>query len=234
MAALAVTLATVGCQNPVAPPPPPPSQPVTRNYAQEALQAVAERDCGRAAPLLRQAIGFDPDSIELRYNLAVCATHLDLRDEAVREFHWLLANATAGSLEARTARAWLEDAGELGSDEPATAAEPGEKAGTSGLAGTAVWADEGETPRPTRRLLLHLVGLPGTATEGQYYRIRTDENGRFEFSHVVAGPYKLTNRLAGPPMWRLKVELTPGRQTTVSLNPDNSAKTRDDFPEPTG
>ena len=40
----------------------------------------------------------------------------------------------------------------------------------------------------------------------------------------------LTDRVAGPVIWRLRVELQPSQEMTLSLTPANSVKVRDDFP----
>jgi hypothetical protein len=40
----------------------------------------------------------------------------------------------------------------------------------------------------------------------------------------------LTNRLAGQPIWRLRVELKPAEEKQLDLNPGNSVTVRDDFP----
>jgi hypothetical protein len=50
-------------------------------------------------------------------------------------------------------------------------------------------------------------------------------------ANLLAGSYKLTNRIAGQPIWRFRVELKPGEQKQLELTPANSTATRDDFPE---
>jgi hypothetical protein len=40
----------------------------------------------------------------------------------------------------------------------------------------------------------------------------------------------LTNRIAGEPTWRLRVQLEPGQVATLDLGESNNAKVRDDFP----
>jgi hypothetical protein len=79
---------------------------------------------------------------------------------------------------------------------------------------------------------LHLTGIPGTSSKEQRYTIRTDDEGRYEFKRIVAGPYKVTDRVAGTPTWRLRVEVEPGRDTAFDLSPTNSISVRDDFPDP--
>ena len=47
---------------------------------------------------------------------------------------------------------------------------------------------------------------------------------------MAPGVYKLTNRVAGKPLWRLRVELKPGESASLDLSPANSVTQRDDFP----
>ena len=48
----------------------------------------------------------------------------------------------------------------------------------------------------------------------------------------MPGPYKLTDAIAGQPMWRLRITVAEAQDAIVDLDPNNSAKIRDDFPEP--
>ncbi|MBI4245855.1 MAG: carboxypeptidase regulatory-like domain-containing protein [Candidatus Rokubacteria bacterium] len=228
---LALGLA-VGCQSP--PAPAAVREPQTITLASQARRAVAERDCRRAAPLLRAAIAQGATAAGLHYDLAVCATHLDALDEATREFQWVLAHMPEGSAEARAARGWLTEAGVVletatMAGEPAPAPGPG---GDALLTGRAVWGPPGETPRPRASMLLHLSGVAGSSTQGEHQERRTDEDGRFLFKDLVPGDYKLSDRIAGRPFWRLRVSLQPGRETALELTPANSVQARDDFPEP--
>jgi hypothetical protein len=187
-----------------------------------------------AARLLREAIVHQPANVTLHYYLAIAATHLQLRDEAVREFQWVLLNAPAGSAEATAAREWLIAAGMLNAA-PATVAAAPEPApdpmGASGsLRGQVVW-NEAEDPISVSRLQLFLKGLPETPTADEYYVLRTENDGQFQFRKVKAGSYKLTNRIAGKPHWRLRITVPEGEPTALDLNPQNSTRTRDDFPE---
>jgi hypothetical protein len=187
-----------------------------------------------AARLLREAIVHEGANVTLHYYLAIAATHLQLRDEAVREFQWVLTNAPAGSAEAVAAREWLTAAGVLGAAPVAAAApEPPPAAVAPGPVGTVqgqvVWT-EAEDPISVSRLQLFLKGLPSTPTHEQYYVLRTENDGQFHFRNVMPGAYKLTNRIAGKPHWRLRVSVQAGAPTTIDLNPQNSTRTRDDFP----
>jgi hypothetical protein len=171
--------------------------------------------------------------VTLHYYLAITATHLQLRDEAVREFQWVVTNAPAGSAEALAAKEWLIAAGVLVG--PATATAPEAPADTprgpvGGLRGQVVW-NEAEDPISVSRLQLFLKGLPNTPTAEEYYVLRTENDGQFQFRNVPPGTYKLTNRIAGKPHWRLRVTVQAGEPTMLDLNPQNSTRSRDDFPQ---
>lgn len=189
-----------------------------------------------AARLLREAIGRTPTNRVLHYYLAITATHLNVREEAVREFKWVMANYPRTSPEWETARQWLADAGEL--EEPRTAGttQPGEQLpdsiiGDSALTGRIAW--EGDLPPNVRlnRQQIFLRGVRGTPSEEFYYVRRTDEQGRFEFKQIKPGLYRLSDRIAGQPTWRLRVQIQPGQQMTLDLTAQNSTRVRDDFPQ---
>ena len=202
------------------------------DIAAEAIKAFERSDWVPAARLLREAIVHQPMNVTLHYYLAIAATHLQLREEAIREFQWVLANAPTDSAEALAAKQWLIAAGVLAGPVTAAAPEPAAEATTAtlgGLRGQVVW-NEAEDPISVSRLQLFLRGIPNTPTHEQYYVLRTQNDGRFNFAKVVPGSYKLTNRVAGKPHWRLRVDIAEGEPMTLDLNPQNSTRTRDDFP----
>ena len=98
---------------------------------------------------------------------------------------------------------------------------------TAALAGRAVGPDGVKS-----RLQLFLKGLPGSPVKDEYHILRTDQQGNFRFAGVVPGDYMLTNVIAGPPAWRLRVSLAKGEHRVLDLSPANQATVRDDFPEP--
>ncbi|MBI4254450.1 MAG: carboxypeptidase regulatory-like domain-containing protein, partial [Candidatus Rokubacteria bacterium] len=158
---------------------------------------------------------------------------LDLRDEAVREFEWVVAHAPGDSEEAKTARQWLADnrrraprptAAEPAADDPAV--------GDGGLRGTVMWAEPGQASAPQGRQQLVLAGLPDTPTAERIYIVRADRQGQYEFKRIVPGPYRLKGEGAGGrTRWRLKVVLEPGQDLELDLAPENGIQRRDDFPE---
>jgi hypothetical protein len=222
---------TLGCTSP------PPTQPTpaatARDVAAEAMAAVERADWGRAAELLREALRVEPTSLKLHYHLALAATHLNLRDEAIAEFQWVLAHVAPELPEAQEARRWLTDAGVLARSAPETVSTTAsdaithETSGDSVVSGRVVWANG----KPTARLQVFLRGAPKTPTQTLQWVRRTDDSGHFEFRRIPAGTYMLTNTVAGEPTWRLRVQLEPGQTLTLDLSEANSAKVRDDFPE---
>ena len=198
-----------------------------------ALAAVERRDWAQAAPLLREALERSPGDRRLHYHLAVSASYLDAAAEAEREFHWVVEHFPPDAEEAKTARNWLAQANLVGTvlAEPASPPAGGDEfAGTSGLGGQATFGAPGETPSPRRRLQLFLIGLPDTPIKDVRYVLRTDEDGHFAFKGIRAGSYKLTDRIAGVPTWRLRVSVDEGRDARLDLTPGNALRVRDDFP----
>ncbi len=213
-----------------------PRQPPARVEQDSATLAGAALEAGRyaeAVALFREALEGTPDSAPLRYRLAVALSYTD-RGAATVEFQWVLASARPDSQEAGESRAWLARAGALprGRVDLATAAEHELQPGNAALVGSAEFAEKGDRPQPMPRLQLYLVGQPDSPTKEERYNLRTDQDGNFKFPNVVPGPYMLTNRIAGQPIWRLRVELKPAEEKHLALGPGNSVGARDDFPQP--
>ena len=231
LAAIGLLLAIGGCQRAAERPSIAPG-PVVDAVA-EARRALAVQAWAAAVPHLRTAIAQNRNDLFLHYNLAICATWLELRDEAIREFEWVVAHAPAESKEAKTAHQWLAEArgraGPTGARVGSDSADP--TLGDGGLHGIVLWGEAGQPPALQRRLQLHLIGLPGSPTKDLRYSLRSDEYGHYEFKRIVPGAYKLINAIAGHPKWRLRVAVEGGRDVALDLTPDNGIAGRDDFRE---
>ena len=195
-----------------------------------AAAAMEVGDYARAAALYRQAVEKRPQSVSAHYGLGVAASNLGEREETIREFQWVIANGKPGSAEVDAARRWLITAGVLRPTVVVarTASEPDR--GWNGSIEGQAYLGGSDQPQPQTRLQLHLVGQPDSATKEERRVLRTDNDGRFRFTNVVPGPYMLTDRIAGKPGWRLKIEVSPGSMLRLDLNPSNRADVRDDFP----
>src|SRR6185503_1231087 len=181
-----------------------------------------------------QALDDAPGKVALHYGLGVANSHLDRRDDAVREFRWVVQYGPQTAPEVAAARQWLIKAGALPTTSFHTAASPsrsGEERqpGNASLEGRAIFAEAGQAPKPMARLQLFLV--PVGSTEKERYHLRTDGEGNFKFPNVAPGSYKLIDRVAGEPIWRLRVEVKPSETKALELTPANSLAMQDDFPE---
>src|SRR4030095_6365159 len=113
LAGLLALALILGCAGP---PPSAPSAP--RNLVADAMLAFDQGEGARPADLLRLAVAQDPGDPVLHYYSAIAATRLDRRDDAIREFSWILANVAPDLPEAVEARQWLIGAGVLGPPAP--------------------------------------------------------------------------------------------------------------------
>lgn len=229
---LAVVLTVLAaCQSP----PHPPQSAEPKDAEVRAARALAAGRYADAAGLYQQALADAPSNLRLHYGLGVASSYLDRRDDAIREFRWVVSYGAPEAPEVDGARRWLTRAGALpiAASAPASPPQPQRRreAGNASLEGHAVFAEAGQEPTPMRRQQLFLVGQPDSPTQKERYSLRTGEDGTFKFPNVVPGPYKLVNQIAGQPIWRMRVDLKPSETKILDLTPENSLASRDDFPE---
>jgi hypothetical protein len=225
---VSAALIAAGCRQ--SPPQPPKAEVADPEPLAKAREAMHRRDYDTAVGLLREALARRPADLEAHYRFGVSASHLDRPDEASRAFEWVVAHGEPGAPEVQIARDWL--GGRTIPSVPGPAISPAEgeapvpKPDMASLTGRAI-GREGTKPR----LQLFLKGLPGTTVRDEYHVLRTDQQGHFRFTDVVPGDYMLTDAIAGPPAWRLRVSLAGGDRLMLDLSPANHATVRDDFPE---
>ena len=230
----AIALAASGCRESR---PEPPKAVVEADPLPAAREAMGRHDYATAATLLRETLVRQSGNVEAHFRLAVSTSHLDQIDEASREFEWVVANAQADAAEARIAHEWLTSRTTVTRSSktpapgvaPAPTEPPAQRPELAALSGRAVGPGG-----PMSRLQLFLKGLPESSVKDEYHLLRTDSQGNFHFANLVPGEYMLTNAVAGPALWRLRVVLAPGQRLTLDLSPSNDVAARDDFSEPRG
>jgi hypothetical protein len=229
-AAAFVTVALIallgGCQRTA-----PPAPAVAADPETLAVSALERGDYTGAAALYGKALVLRPESVSAHYGLGVATSNLNLREDTIREFQWVIGRGAPGSTEVAAARNWLIAAGVLrapvAADRPAAAETD---RGWSGSIEGRAYTRGAEQSQPVARMQLHLVGQPDGPTKEQRQVLRTDREGWFKFTNVVPGAYMLTDVVAGKPRWRLKIEVSANSTLRLDLTPGNSAEVRDDFP----
>jgi tetratricopeptide (TPR) repeat protein len=226
--ALGLAALLVGCQQSA--PPPPAATPAVDDMA-SARAAMARSDYTAALPLLQSALAANPNNFEARYRLGVTASYLDLFDEARTAFQWVVAHGAPSSSEVRVARDWLAHIprAEAPAATPAKAEEE-PRPDRANVSGKVLGEAEGGGMKPLVRQQILLRGAPNTPVKDEWHILRTEPDGSYRFSNVPPGDYMITDKVAGPPGWRLKVTLKAGDKAVLDLNPQNSSKSRDDFP----
>lgn len=212
-----------GCQRTA-----PPAPAVAADPETLAAAALERGDYTGAAALYRKALVLRPESVSAHYGLGVATSNLNLREDTIREFQWVVAQGAPGSTEVAAARTWLIAAGVLRA--PVAADRPPEPdRGWNGSIEGRAYMGADDQPQPLTRMQIHLVGQPDGPTKEQRKVLRTDQEGRFKFDNVMPGSYMLTDVVAGKPRWRLKVEVSPNSTLRLDLTPRNGAPARDDF-----
>ncbi len=201
--------------------------------AGRAALALTARDYADAARLYRQALERDPENVMFHYGLGVALSHLEEeRAEAVRALTVVWERGKRGSPEVAAAENWLHAVGALRrpASFPVPSREPPTHAEQAVLEGQAVDGSVGDV-HPKERLKLSLIGQPGSPAREARYTVRTDRTGRYRITNVIPGTYQLTDRIAGQPTWRLRVDLKAGETRLLDLTPANSVRVRNDFPD---
>jgi hypothetical protein len=225
LAAAAVALVVAACGHP------PPAQKAEEDPETLAAAALEHGDYPRAAALYRQAVERRPQSVSAHYGLGVASSNLSQRDDTIREFQWVVANGTPESVEVDAARRWLITAGVI--RQPAvfpTQAATNSDRWNGSIEGQA-YLGSSDQRQVQIRMQLHLIGQPDGPTKEERRVVRTDNDGQFRFVNIVPGAYMLTDKIAGKPRWRMKIEVSPGATLRLDLNPANSTDARDDFPK---
>jgi hypothetical protein len=213
-----ITLTASGCRQ--SPPQPPKALAVVTDSMATAREAMARRDYPAAITLLREVVARHPGDLEAHYRLGVSASQLDRLDDTRREFEWVVAHGDPGAPEVNIARDWLAAPASTSAVQPTAAvdtaaAEPTPEHAT--VSGRAMGPEGAQS-----RLQLVLKGVPGSTVNDEFHLLRTDGQGNFRFVNVVPGDYVLSNPVARPLTWRVKLSLSLGERRVLDLSPDNA------------
>ena len=226
-----MSVTVVGCQQPSV-------RPVVKkaevDHTAEGHKAFDRQEWSVAASHYRTALLKRPEDLLVHYRLAISASWLDRRDEAMTEFDWVVAHTAASSEEGRVAREWLAGARRSVARASVGGGESDardERVGDSGVHGRIVWGG-GRGDEPLKRFQIHLYAQsPDGTPKGMSFHVRTDRDGNYKFEKIPPGIYKMTDDNVGTPKWRLRVQVQQGEDALIDLSPGNSINTRDDFPK---
>lgn len=245
IAALALLAA---CQEPPAP------HPSTTSAASPATQLKAEGDAlmargdhASALAKYRQAADLEPTSVPIRFALGTAYSFLDKRLEAIAQFRWVVASASAGSSEYREARRWLvrvgalvEPAGaggaseaassEASSKEPETTTKQRDPAAIGSISGKTQWPGLTPAQQPVNMSVL-LVG-DEESTRDVKRRAGVAIGDSYEFRDLPAGRYRVVaTYLEDTVLWDRQVAVEAGKQTEAVLAKADSRMPAYEFPE---
>ena len=127
-----------------------------------AARALAGGRYTDARELYRQALADAPDKVSLHYGLGVASSHLDRRDDAVREFRSVVQYGPQTASEVAAARQWLTRAGALPTTSLHTAATPSRSARSGSPAMPASKAEPSSPKRAGAQAHGSLAALPGS------------------------------------------------------------------------
>jgi outer membrane murein-binding lipoprotein Lpp len=239
IAAVAVVgLAVAGCQG---------SQPsgpaaavkqvgsLTVKLKAEGDELMLQQEYDKASVKYQAALNEAPGDIPIRFALATALSYLPRRDETVEQFRVVMQRATPGSTEARAAREWLANAGELGEGEagpaPAgvTAAAPvpsnqGPPTAAAVKKGKVLGKINWQGIEPKAKMVRVNISLTGDDGDTREVKLgREFKIGRvYEFRDVPQGAYRLVAEVAGTTMWDLKVQVPGDRETALDLTDGNA------------
>lgn len=212
---LAVAIFVVGCNRAPHPVAARPSVPQSfEELSADAAARLAARDWEGALRAYQAALPAQPDSLDVRYGLAIALSQLDRADEAVQAFTWIVEHGAPDGEPVRVARQWLASAARPSTDEPTSgrAAADGRLAGA--VRGQTDWPNL--TPGTVATLQILLEGDDGGTRDRRYWaKVRL--NKPYEIADVVPGRYRLRAQVGPVRLWDTRVMVERGRVAIVDL-----------------
>ena len=214
---LTVLVLAVGCDRAprrVAAPP-----PVAQSFEElrtDGATRLAARDWEGALRAYQAALAVQPDSLDVRYGVAIALSQLDRTDEAAQAFAWIVEHGPADHESVRVARQWLAPAARPSTGEP-TSARAAAADGTPALGtvrGQTEWPHL--TPGATANLQILLEGDDVSVRDRRYFaKVRL--NRPYEIADVAPGNYRLKAQVGLVRLWETRVVVERGRATVVDL-----------------
>jgi tetratricopeptide (TPR) repeat protein len=213
---LAVLVLVVGCDRAprrVAAP------PVVQSFEElraDGAARLAARDWEGALRAYQAALAVQPDSIDIRYGLAIALSQLDSTDEATQAFAWIVEHGLPDDESVRVARQWLASAARPSTGERTSARV------TTGDGGRGLGAVRGQTewphltPDTTATLQILLEGDDVSSRDRRYWaKVRL--NRPYEIADVAPGNYRLKAQVGLVRLWEMRVAVERGRAAVVDL-----------------
>jgi hypothetical protein len=214
---LAVAILVVGCER--APRSAAARGSVTQSF--EDLRAdgaarLAARDWEGALRAYQAALAAQPESLDVRYNVAIVLSHLDRVDEAVQAFTWVVEHGPAGDDSVRVARQWLASLARPSTGEGTSerAGPVDDRRGLGAVRGRTEWFDL--TPGTTATLQILLEG-DDVGNRDRRYWARARLNEPYEITDVIPGGYRLRAQAGHVRLWETRVVVERGRLAVVDL-----------------
>jgi hypothetical protein len=214
---LAVAILVVGCDRAprrVAAPP-----PVGQSFEElraDGAARLAARDWEGALRAHQAALAARPDSLDVRYGLAIALSQLDRADEAGQAFAWIVEHGSSDDESVRVARQWLAAAARPSTGEP----NPARAAGGDGGRGLGTVRGQTEwphlTPGTTATLQILLEG-DDAGTRDRRYWAKVGLNRPYEIADVAPGNYRLKAQVGPIRLWETRVVVERGRPAVVDL-----------------
>ena len=217
LALLAAAVLVVGCER--APRPVAFRPPVTQSFEElraDGAERLAARDWEGALRAYQAALAVQPDSLDVRYGLAIALSQLDRADEAAQAFTWVVQHGSPDDELARVARQWLASAARPSTREPTSgpAATSDDRRVSGVVRGRTEWANL--APGTVARLQILLEGDDGGNRDRRYWA-KARLNEPYEITDVAPGAYRLKAQVGPVRLWETRVVVERGQPAVVDL-----------------
>ena len=182
----------------------------------DGAERLAARDWDGAFRAYQTALAVQPDSLDVRYGLAIALSQLDRADEAAQAFTWVVQHGSPDEEPVRVARQWLASAARPSAGEAtsprAAASDDGRVLGA--VRGRTEWSNL--TPGTVAKLQILLEGDDGGNRDRRYWA-KARLNEPYEITDVAPGGYRLKAQVGHVRLWETRVVVERERPAIVDL-----------------